>query len=148
MTEPPDFRSERSDSPEGRGVANARWAAFWSAIPANELANAFDIDPDDDPDIPSRGIPEFLRHQMTEAMVEEAELIGFWVAWHRAGGFAHLEEGGWHRATIFRKIRRFRARYGAHPDEYRFDWITLDPERAWKNELAGNLHPTTDPNLG
>ncbi|MGP0029768.1 MAG: hypothetical protein ACLPVF_04605 [Acidimicrobiales bacterium] len=48
-----------------------------------------------------------------------------------AGGFAALEEGGWHRATIFRKVRRFRARYGAHPDDYSFPWIRLDLENAW-----------------
>jgi hypothetical protein len=147
MTEPPDFRSERSESPEGRGIAAGRWAAFWSAVPTTVLANAFDLDSDADPDVPSRGIPEFLRDQIAEAVVEEAELIGFWVAWHRAGGFVHLENGGWHRATIFRKIRRFRARYGAHPDEYRFDWIKLDLKAAWNNELDSHLHSRPGPDI-
>ena len=63
---------------------------------------------------------------MPGTVIEDAELIGFWVAWHKAGGFGGLEAGGWHRATIYRKIRRFRARFGAHPDEYRFEWIKLD----------------------
>jgi hypothetical protein len=144
MTESPDFRSERSDSPEGRGIAYGRWALYWSSVPDSVLANAFDLDPDRDPDVPARGYPEFLRDQIAEAVVEQAELIGFWVAWHRAGGFAQLETGGWHRATIFRKIRRFRARYGVHPDEFRFDWIKLDLKRAWDNELTRHLSDDPD----
>lgn len=48
-----------------------------------------------------------------------------------APGRPGCEDGGWHWATIFRKVRRFRARYGAHPDEYAFPWIRLDLESAW-----------------
>lgn len=149
MNEEPDFRAERSESPEGRGIASGRWSSFWSAIPRAELVDAFGLDPDVDldPDVPSRGIPAFLRDQFAEAVVEEADLIGFWVAWHRAGGFEHLESGGWHRATIFRRIRKFRARYGAHPDEFRFAWIKLDLKRAWENELAGHLDPNPRPDF-
>ncbi len=75
--------------------------------------------------------PDFVRDDIAADAMEQSELIGFWVAWHLAGGFTALEEGGWHRATIFRKVRRFRTRYGAHPDEYSFPWITLDLEGAW-----------------
>ncbi|MGO9027541.1 MAG: hypothetical protein ACLQOZ_02775, partial [Acidimicrobiales bacterium] len=64
---------------------------------------------------------------------------GFWVAWHLAGGFDNLERGGWHRATIFRKIRRFRATYGAHPDEFVFPWIELDLETAWSEQVSRQL---------
>ncbi len=90
-------------------------------------------------------LPGLVRDDMAAAVVEDAELIGFWIAWHRAGGFASLELGGWHRATIYRKIRRFRARFGLHPDEYRFNWINLDLEQAWSDELEESLHPTDDP---
>ena len=145
MTDSPDFRSERSESPEGRGIAYARWSSFWSSVPDSVLANAFDLDPDRDPDIPSRGYPGFLRDQIAEAVVEQAELIGFWVAWHRAGGFTQLETGGWHRATIFRKIRKFRTRFGAHPDEYTFPWIKLDLKRSWSEDLSRRLRPLPDP---
>jgi hypothetical protein len=58
------------------------------------------------------------------------------VAWHLAGGFANLERGGWHRATIFRKVSRFRAAYGAHPDEYVFPWIELDLNAAWSDQIS------------
>ena len=140
MSDAPDFRSDRSESPEGRGIAYGRSAAFWNSR-ARERAG--------------RGRPEATYRQLhrglpglhprrtsTSTVVEDAELIGFWVAWHKAGGFGGLEAGGWHRATIYRKIRRFRARFGAHPDEHRFEWIKLDLERAWSDELEDFLHPS------
>jgi hypothetical protein len=89
--------------------------------------------------------PAFIREQVTSTAVEDAELIGFWVAWHKAGGFGGLEAGGWHRATVYRKIRRFRARFGAHPDEHRFEWIKLDLRRAWSEELEDALITSVNP---
>ena len=70
-----------------------------------------------------------IRDSLAADALEQSELIGFWVAWHLGGGFQKLERGGWYRATIFRKIRRFRAAYGAHPDEFVFPSIpsTLTP---------------------
>ncbi len=82
---------------------------------------------------------ELVRDDIAADAVEESELIGFWVAWHLAGGFHALESGGWHRATIFRKVRRFRSRYGAHPDEYAFPWVTLDLEKAWAAGIASRI---------
>jgi len=72
---------------------------------------------------------------IAEQALQESELIGFWVAWYLAGGFANLERGGWHRATVFRKLKDFRMHFGVHPDDYRFDWIGLDLERAWKGQI-------------
>lgn len=140
-TESPDFRSEKMDSPEGRGIALGRWSAFWYSIPDDVLADAYG-------DNPKRSIADYdaeVRDDIAEAVLDDSELIGFWVAWHQAGGFAHLESGGWHRATIFRKIRKFRTRYGAHPDEYTFPWIKLDLKRTWSDELSGRLRPLPDP---
>jgi hypothetical protein len=126
MTDEPDFRADKSITVEGSGNAAARWNAYHHALDEDVLAEAF----------PMRGVdeeqhPDYVRDDIAEDAMEQSELIGFWVAWHMAGGFLALEEGGWHRATIFRKIRRFRARYGEHPDEYSFPWITLDLEGAW-----------------
>ena len=122
MSEAPDFRSDRSESPEGRGIAYGRHAAFWKSVPDNVRAEAAE-----EATITSIGdFPALIRDDAARAVIEDAELIGFWVAWHKAGGFAGLESGGWHRATIYRKVRRFRARFGTHPDEYRFEWIRLD----------------------
>ena len=141
MNEPPDFRSEKMDSPEGRGIALGRWSAFWYSIPDDVLADAYG-------DNPKRSIADYddeVRDDIAEAVLDDSELIGFWVAWHQAGGFAHLESGGWHRATIFRKIRKFRTRFGAHPDEYVFPWIKLDLKRSWSEDLSRRLRPLPDP---
>ena len=86
-----------------------------------------------------------MRDHVAEAVVEDAELIGFWVAWHRAGGFAGLESGGWHRATIYRKIRRFRARFGDHPDEYRFELDQARSRAGLDEEIDEVLHPFLPP---
>jgi hypothetical protein len=141
MTEPPDYRSDRSESPEGRGIAYGRLAAFWKSVPdgvraeASREATATSIE----------DYPAFIRDDVARAVIEDAELIGFWVAWHKAGGFGGLEAGGWHRATIYRKIRRFRARFGTHPDEHRFEWIKLDLRRAWTEELEDALYVSVNP---
>ena len=137
MTQAPDYRADRSESPEGRGIAYGRFAAFWDSVPENVRAEA-----SQEATITSfEDSPALVRDDVARAVVEDAELIGFWVAWHKAGGFGGLEAGGWHRATIYRKIRRFRARFGAHPDEYRYEWIKLDLKRAWSDELENFLHP-------
>ncbi|MDQ2728886.1 MAG: hypothetical protein M3Y91_13730 [Actinomycetota bacterium] len=137
----PDFRLQRSTSPEGQGHARARWDAFYDLVDEDVMADAYggnhpvrldDVDPDVASDIASN-------------VREETELIGFWVAWHRAGGFVNLEYAGWHKATIFRKLRRFRAYFGMHPDEYRFDWIALDLEAVWEDALRRRLEPEPDP---
>lgn len=140
----PDFRLQRSNSPEGQGKARARWDAFYDRIDDDVMGEAYggnhparldDVDPDVASDIASN-------------VREETELIGFWVAWHRAGGFTNLEYAGWHRATIFRKLRRFRAYFDAHPDGYQFEWITLDLESAWDDEIQRRLQPDPDPETG
>jgi hypothetical protein len=142
MTEHTDFRSDPSESPEGKGIAHARRSSFWRSVPENQLAELLAQSPYSS----FEEWPAFVRDQAAAMVVEEAELIGFWVSWHRAGGFEALESGGWHRATIYRKIRRFRSRFGAHPDEYRFSWITLDLERAWNDEVDEVLHPSPSTN--
>jgi hypothetical protein len=139
LTDAPDYRSDPSESPEGRGIAYGRSAAFWKSLPESVRAEAshettLTVSSIED-------YPTFMHDQVTSTVVEDAELIGFWVAWHKAGGFAGLEAAGWHRATIYRKIRRFRARFGAHPDEHRFEWIKLDLKKAWNEDLEDFLHP-------
>jgi hypothetical protein len=75
------------------------------------------------------------RDELFDALAEESDLLGFWLAWHRAGGFAHLEYAGWNRATLFRRIRRFRTSFGIHPDDYQPDWITLDLPKVWGDRI-------------
>lgn len=120
----PDFRSEKSETSEGAGEARARWEAYIDSVDPSVLQAAFGSRED------ALG-PRWAK--------ETSELVGFWVAWHIAGGFEALEWAGWNRATIFRKVRRFRAVFGAHPDEYSFSFIGLDPHRYWNLLIAHTL---------
>jgi hypothetical protein len=84
-------------------------------------------------------LPEDVRDDLVAPVIEESELLGFWLAWWRAGGFAGLEGAGWNRATIFRKLRRFRTTFGVHPDEYQPNWIQLDLSKVWAERLRSRL---------
>lgn len=127
----PDYRSDRMVSAEGRGIASARLMAFYEDCDTRELTEAFPSRRQGDEDASSdQVVPEVAQQAM-----ERSENIGFWVVWHQAGGFKALEAAGWHRTTIFRKLRRFRATFGVHPDEWTCDWITLHLERFWKADL-------------
>jgi hypothetical protein len=132
MKEAPDYRGDRMDTAEGRGLARGRRFAYLSSLPADVLrAAGFDMPPSQLP-------AEFLDVQ-SKAVKEGAELMGFWLAWHQAGGFENLEAGGWNRATIFRKVRRFRSVFGEHPDVYEFPWIKLDLDAYWHASLLEAL---------
>ena len=124
------------DSPEGLGHARDRWIAWHHAVPEDVLGEAYG---DHAHRMRFEDLPDDVQDDVTAAILERSELIGFWIAWHQAGGFARLERGGWHRATIFRKVRRFRATFDAHPDAYDFPWITLDLSQAWRRDLLARL---------
>lgn len=132
----PDFRTNRSESVEGRAVAVGRWRSYHYALEEDVIAEAFSSRPEGSS---LQDLDPEIQDDIAADAVERSELIGFWVAWHLAGGFANLERGGWHRATIFRKVRRFRAAFGAHPDEYTFPWIQLDLRAAWKDQLERQI---------
>jgi hypothetical protein len=124
VTEPPDFRSDKSESIEGKGVARARWEGFVDQLTPSVIEAVFE---------------ERYQAFGPSWAKETSELVGFWIAWHLAGGFEALERAGWNRATIFRKSRRFRTVFGAHPDEFQFDWINLDLKRAWNSSISAYL---------
>jgi hypothetical protein len=135
MSDLPDFRAKRSYSPEGDANATARFSAWAHS----------NLDPIVDPE-PSDGygmerLAERDRDRMAARAIKESELIGFWIAWHRVGGFARLERAGWDRSTIFRKIRRFRTFYGIHPDDATFPWLGADFERAWRGDVEPRWRP-------
>jgi hypothetical protein len=134
MPDSPDFRTDKSESTEGARIAAGRWGSFHHSLDEDILAEAFST--------PNRSMEDLnpeVRDDIAADALERSELIGFWVAWHLAGGFANLERGGWHRATIFRKVRRFRAAYGSHPDEYVFPWIQLDLNAGWTEQLSRRI---------
>ena len=111
-----DFRSDRSESPEGRGRARRAWDAYARRV--SKVASPVAV-PLLEPAI-SR-----VAHNMT------VDLLGFWMAWHIYGGFEGLVEFGMHPSTVWRKVRRFRQVFGAHPDEYRFPGVQIDPVKYW-----------------
>jgi hypothetical protein len=132
------------DSLEGAGIARRRWKEFHDAVPDDVWQDIGEargpaVEPKND------ALDEAIRHDIAEAVIERANLLGFWLAWHLAGGFAELEQGGWHRATIHRRIRRFRECYDCHPDEFRLPWLRLDLDKAWRAYLVELARPLEEP---
>jgi hypothetical protein len=126
----PDYRTDKSESTEGGRIASNRWASFHYRLEEDVVAEAFSS-----PNQSMEDLDPEMRDAIAADSLERSELIGFWVAWHMAGGFDNLERGGWHRATIFRKVRSFRTVFGVHPDEYAFPWVALDLPAAWTDQL-------------
>ena len=102
-----DFRSDRMDSPEGRGNARRLWEGYVGAVGK----------------VTTPAIRPLVRKYAAGSIVD---LIGFWAVWHLEGGFEGLLRMGMSRASIYRKIKLFRIAFGAHPDEYEMPGISLD----------------------
>lgn len=102
-----DFRSERMETPEGRGIARRAWEAYAGAV--------------------TKAATPALRPLVTKyAAGSIVDLVGFWAIWHLEGGFEGLLRMGMSRASIYRRIKLFRLAFGAHPDEFEMPGITLD----------------------
>jgi hypothetical protein len=112
----PDFRADRSPTPEGKGIAKRAWETYAAAI--NKT-----VGPTLDPIVRPAA--------MSFARAWVGDLLGFWMLWHLYGGFEGLERYGYHRATIYRKIKRFRQVFGVHPDEWTIEGIDIDAEAYW-----------------
>jgi hypothetical protein len=109
MDEPmTDFRSDRMPSPEGKGNARRTWEEFADRMTASVRSPALR--------------PLARRFAAPMAM----DMAGFWLLWHLEGGFEGLRALGMSRASIYRRIREFRASMGVHPDEYEMPGVTLD----------------------
>jgi hypothetical protein len=117
-----DFRSDPSESPEGKGLARRAWETYVEALrPVSEGVVVPALRP---------AIERYSRYKV-------GDLIGFWTLWHLYGGFEGLEQNyGMHRSTIWRKVAKFRKILGAHPDEYRFEGISIDTASFWKAAAA------------
>jgi hypothetical protein len=145
----PDLRHDKMESSEGRGIARGRFLRWWHEFPP-DFRRAFGYEDGsagievDDEDLGQDFPPDELRSELSDAAGEESDLIGFWVSWHRAGGFHGLELAGWNRATIYRKLKRFRMKFDSHPDEFRVPWIALDLDTCWMNDLGFELDSQTD----
>ena len=110
---------------EGRGFARQAWAAYereFNKRVGPSIERAFG------PSIKG----------LAASMV--ADRIGFWCLWHMYGGFDGLQELGFPRTTIFRKVAAFRKTFGAHPDEYVFEGITIEA-----GNFAGHVRSAETP---
>ena len=108
-----DFRAAPSDSPEGKGVARRAWDGYAKRVKV--VAESPVLEP-------------AIRWYAVRMV---SDLTGFWVAWHLYGGFEGLVELGMHPSTVWRKVKKFREAFGAHPDEFTMPGVTVDPEAYW-----------------
>jgi hypothetical protein len=102
-----DFRSDRMETPEGRGKARQAWDAYTGAVTK----------------VATPALKPLVRKYAASSIVD---LIGFWALWHLEGGFEGLQGMGMSRASIYRRIKLFRIAFGAHPDEFEMPGIALD----------------------
>lgn len=116
---PRDFRSDRMDSPEGRGIARARWEASPDGRAGKPLASPADLN-------------WFERWAAAPVVVD---LAGFWMMWHLRGGFEGLRQMGLSRSSIYRRISTFRRTFGVHPDEYAWPGIELNLKAYQEREI-------------
>jgi hypothetical protein len=117
--ERPDYRSERMESPEGRGIARARWVASSDGRAGKRVGG-------------DEGLHPVVRWVAAPALMD---LTGFWVMWHLRGGFEGLRATGLSRSSIYRRVSLFRTAMGVHPDEYEFPGISLDIEAYQAREI-------------
>src|SRR4051812_6867094 len=110
----PDYRSDKSESLEGKGIARRAWDAYAKRV--NKVA-----------------LPLLEPAMRRVAATQVADLLGFWMVWHLYGGFEGLEELGMNRSTIFRKVNRFRTVLKKHPDEFTLPGVTIHPATYWKS---------------
>lgn len=111
----PDYRQQRSASPDGEGHAKSglhrAWDAYLLAVKPISRAMAKPLSP----------IVKPLARGAT------FDSIGFWFAWHTCGGFEGLQSQlGMSRSAIYRRISIFRTAFGEHPDNFRFPGVTID----------------------
>lgn len=102
-----DFRSDRMESMEGKGIARRAWDTYAEAVTRA-----------------SRPAVEPVARRIAAPIA--IDLFGFWLTWHLQGGFQGLREVGMSRASIYRRISLFRKTFGVHPDEYTLPGVTLD----------------------
>jgi hypothetical protein len=102
-----DFRSERMETPEGRGIARRAWEGYVGAVGK----------------VATPALRPLIRMYAAGSITD---LIGFWAVWHLEGGFEGLQRMGMSRASIYRRIKMFRLAFDAHPDEFEMPGIALD----------------------
>jgi hypothetical protein len=112
-------------SAEGQGKAQRRWLRAWDAYAST-----------------TAGLAEPFAQRVALAVTED--MVGFWVLWQLYGGYEGLQEHfGMSRASVFRKVKRFRRLFGEHPDVFEFPGITIDLE-AYLAGIGGKVPEQPD----
>jgi hypothetical protein len=106
-----DFRSNRMETPEGKGKAKGRFERAWDSY--------------------ARGVNSVTGQAGTKlaksmGAATAVDLFGFWLTWQTEGGFEGLQRLGMSRSAIYRRIGLFRKFMGVHPDEYEMPGVTID----------------------
>lgn len=134
-----DYRDDKMATLEGHGIAASLWQEFLDDELEDLAEQAYDEGRVKPAQPRLENWPDDLRDEVASEVREESELLGFWLAWHLAGGFRQLEVSGWHRATIFRKVRQFRDSYSVHPDQADFPWLTIDLRTYWRDKVLNSV---------
>src|SRR5664280_2202417 len=106
-----DFRSDRMETPEGKGQAKGRFEGAWAAYAkgVNKIAGP---------------VTNPLAKRVGAASA--VDLMGFWLVWQTEGGFEGLRRLGMSRSAIYRRITLFRKFMDIHPDEYEMPGVAID----------------------
>lgn len=128
----PDYRQQRSPSPDGEGNAKRHlqgaWDAYVKAVGPVSRTLAKPLSP-------------VVRPLAQGATFDS---IGFWFAWHTCGGFEGLQSQlGMSRSAIYRRISLFRTAFGAHPDSYQFPGVTIDLRAVVQSADSVTITPPT-----
>ena len=113
-----------------------------SGIGASTVENAPDFRSDASPTSEGKGLALLRWRELAVAVVEDSELIGFWVAWHSAG----LERGGGTGPPSSSRSALPNPQRGP-PRRVSVPWIRLDLRRAWSDDIRSRLHPEAEPDL-
>jgi hypothetical protein len=101
-----DVADETPESAQGKGLARRAWDSY------------------------DRAMREALTPVFRPVAVNAAaDAMGFWLVWQLHGGFEGLRELGMARRTIYWNVKKFRAAYGVHPDEFECPGVTIDLEQ-------------------
>ena len=112
----PDWRSGKMESYEGKGRARRAWDAYMRGV--EKVAGPV-VHP----------VAVYVAGRVAVAQTEE--LVGVWVLWQVQGGFDGLRRMGMARSTIYKRISRFRAAFGEHPDVFELPGVTIDAAKYW-----------------
>lgn len=133
----PDYRQQRSPSPDGEGIAQGRLQQAWDGYVS---AVGLPI---------SKALAKPLSPVITPlARGATFDSIGFWIAWHTCGGFEGLQSQlGMSRSAIYRRISLFRTAFGTHPDSFQLPGVTINLNAVVDSAVqAGAVDAEEEPN--